>query len=59
MRLGSCVCGTISDISCCIISAGGDAGGEEEEEKEEEVEEEEMEMGDAIDMFGGDDGGDY
>uniref|UniRef100_A0A7S4MYK7 60S acidic ribosomal protein P1 n=1 Tax=Odontella aurita TaxID=265563 RepID=A0A7S4MYK7_9STRA len=40
--------------------AGGDAGGEAvEEEKEEEAEEEEAEIGGGMDMFGGEDGGDY
>lgn len=39
----------------------GEGGGEAEEEKEEEekVEEEEMDMGGAVDMFGGEEGGDY
>ena len=39
---------------------GGGAGGEaEEEEKEEEPEEEEADIGGGMDMFGGDEGGDY
>ena len=36
---------------------GGDAGAEEE--KEEEKEEEEADLGGGMDMFGGEDGGDY
>ena len=39
-------------------AAGGAAGGEEAAEEEEEEEEEEQEAP-AVDMFGGDDGGDY
>ncbi|GMH66621.1 hypothetical protein TrRE_jg10067 [Triparma retinervis] len=42
--------------------AGGEAGGEagEEAKEEEKVEEEEMDMGGAMDMFGGEEGtGDY
>ena len=38
--------------------AGGGGGDAAEEEEEEKVEEEEMEAP-AVDMFGGDDGGDY
>jgi len=39
---------------------GGGGGDAAEEEKEEEKEEEaEMDMGGGVDMFGGDDGGDY
>ncbi|GFH54864.1 hypothetical protein CTEN210_11340 [Chaetoceros tenuissimus] len=56
----------IADLIACpagaggAAAAGGAAGGEAaaEEEEEEEVEEE-AGPGDAIDMFGGDDGGDY
>ena len=42
-------------------SGGGGSGdgAAAEEEKEEEPEEEEMGPGDAVDMFGGGDGGDY
>lgn len=42
-------------------SASGGAGGDAAEVEEEAPEEEEADMGDAIDMFGGDggDGGDY
>ena len=39
--------------------AGGADGGAAEEEEEEEEVEEEAGMEDAIDMFGGDEGGDY
>mmetsp|Transcript_66906 Transcript_66906/g.93071 ORF Transcript_66906/g.93071 Transcript_66906/m.93071 type:complete len:123 (-) Transcript_66906:52-420(-) len=38
---------------------GGDGGGEEEEEEEEKEEEEEADIGGGMDMFGGDEGGDY
>jgi len=40
-------------------AAGGAAGGEAAAEEVEEEVEEEAGPGDAIDMFGGDDGGDY
>mmetsp|Transcript_10607 Transcript_10607/g.15013 ORF Transcript_10607/g.15013 Transcript_10607/m.15013 type:complete len:123 (-) Transcript_10607:57-425(-) len=41
-------------------AGGGDAGGAaEEEEEEEKEEEEEADIGGGMDMFGGDDGGDY
>ncbi len=40
-------------------AAGGEGGGAEAEEEEEEEVEEEAGMEDAIDMFGGDGGGDY
>lgn len=38
---------------------GGDGGGAEEAAAEEEEEEEEADIGGGMDMFGGDDGGDY
>lgn len=38
---------------------GGDAGAAEEKQEEEEEEEEEADIGGGMDMFGGEDGGDY
>eukprot|EP00934_Nitzschia_sp_Nitz4_P004981 Nitzschia sp. Nitz4//scaffold75_size92586//15930//16404//NITZ4_004843-RA/size92586-augustus-gene-0.76-mRNA-1//1//CDS//3329557669//4971//frame0 len=40
-------------------AAGGEAAAEEEKEEEKPEEEEEMDLGGGMDMFGGDDGGDY
>lgn len=40
-------------------AAGGGAAAAEEEEEKEEEEEEEADIGGGMDMFGGDDGGDY
>ena len=42
-----------------VAAAGAAAGGDAAAEEEEEEVEEEAGPGDAIDMFGGDDGGDY
>ena len=52
----------LKDPSKFAGSGGGGGGGEaaaEPEEEEEEEEEEEADLGGGMDMFGGDDGGDY
>lgn len=60
---------TLSKVIAMPVAGGGGGGGggsgggaaaEDEVVEEEKVEEEEMDMGGAVDMFGGDgDGGDY